>query len=250
MIPKNNQKLVWDEFNYFMNLSSLTTPVNTLLLIVLFLSLGAQQITIARMKGMMQTAFAKQGTSHTLNGDMMSDSIALAISNGIPERYGVKLNVSFDDVQRSIFVLQAFDPGYGSQKITLADDDLKRYTDIGLRISCEYCCGAQSIVFPDGNAACGCAHSQAMRGLAAYLIQNHGEEYTNDEILRELARWKGMFFPKQMITKMAQALQTGSFSPDTAALVMGKKLPQYTTNTTSAPLPSEIKNLPSMVGGC
>jgi len=46
----------------------------------------------------------------------------------------------------------------------------------------------------------------------------YGTEYSDDEILRELAMWKGMFFPKQMIQKMLAALQNGSFTPDTAAL--------------------------------
>src|SRR3990167_9331858 len=31
----------------------------------------------------------------------------------------------------------------------------------------------------------------------------YGTEYSDDEILRELAMWKGMFFPKQMIQKNA-----------------------------------------------
>lgn len=187
-----------------------------------------------------------------LTGDLAQDAIKLVISSGIPKVYGSELGVSFDfdKVQDSINIMAQFDPTYGQKKIVLTGDELKRYIDIGLRIACEYCCGATSIVFKDGEAACGCAHSQAMRGLAAYLIKNHDEEYSNDEILRELSRWKGMFFPKQMIQKIAQQLQNSNFTPDSAALVLGLKLPDYGKGSKTAPLPSEIENLPGMVGGC
>ena len=80
---------------------------------------------------------------------------------------------------------------------------MQRYIDIGLQISCEYCCGADSIIFSNGKAACGCAHSYAMRGLAKYLIKNHGTEFTDDEILEELGKWKVLFFPGIHETKAA-----------------------------------------------
>jgi hypothetical protein len=189
-------------------------------------------------------------SSPELNGDTMNDAIAISISSDAPDIYGQELDVSFNEVERSMAILQQFDPGYGSRKINLSPTELTRYTDIGLRISCEYCCSAASIVFKDGSAACGCAHSQAMRGLAAYLLSQHKDEYSNDEILRELARWKGMFFPKQMIEKTAKQLANGSFTADIAALALGKSLPQYGNRRSNAPLPSSIQNLPGMVGGC
>lgn len=210
-----------------------------------------QQFIIMRITGMAHAAIAKApAPGSKLNGDAMNDAISLAISSGAPDIYGKELGVSFNEVERSMAILQQFDPGYGAQKIDLPQTELARYTDIGLRISCEYCCGAASIVFKDGSAACGCAHSQAMRGLAAYLLSSHKDEYSNDEILRELARWKGMFFPKQMIEKTAQQIVNGSFTPDIAALALGKSLPQYGAARNNAPLPSSIQNLPGMVGGC
>jgi len=44
-----------------------------------------------------------------------------------------------------------------------------------------------------------------MRGLAKYLIKNHNSEYSDDEILEELGKWKTLFFPAQ-ITKKAEIL--------------------------------------------
>ena len=69
-----------------------------------------------------------------------------------------------------------------------------RYIKIAGSISCEYCCGADAIIFSNGEAACGCAHSYAMRGLAKYLLINN-PEMSDYEILSELGKWKVLFFP-------------------------------------------------------
>lgn len=236
--------------------------INFVLLFGLVLSLGINQVVMAKTYnalGINKSTFKKITSSIIktttsgnidLAGDAIEDAIKLAISQGVPEIYGGELGVSFDEVQQAINVTKQFDPTYGKQKIVLAGADLQRYINIGLKISCEYCCGAKSIITADGRAACGCAHSWAMRGLIAYLVQNHGSEYADDEILREVARWKAMYFPKQMIRKLASQLQGADFTPDTASLVLGVDLPDYGQGSKSAPLPSELENLPNMVGGC
>lgn len=237
--------------------------INFVLLVGLILILGINQVVIAKTYnalGVKKSNFKKITSSIikttvssgnvTLAGDAIEDAIKMAISQGVPEIYGEELGVSFNEVQQAINVVKQFDPTYGKQKIILAGADLQRYIDVGLRISCEYCCGAKSIIKADGDAACGCAHSWAMRGLIAYLVQNHGSEYTNDEILREIARWKAMYFPKQMIQKLARQLQGEAFTPDTASLVLGIDLPDYGQGSKNAPLPSDLEGLPNMVGGC
>lgn len=186
--------------------------------------------------------------SMKLSGDLTEDAIKMAIYEGMPEVYGPELNVSFDNVQQSMNIMKQFDPGYGRNKIELSGTQLQRYIDITTKISCEFCCGAKAISFSDGRPACGCAHSQAMRGLTSYLLANHSEEYSNDQILRELARWKGRYFPKQMIQKTVTQVSSGEYTPDIASLLLGIDVSQYAGKST--PLPSEIQNLPSMVGGC
>ncbi|MBI5023007.1 MAG: hypothetical protein HZC05_02480 [Candidatus Magasanikbacteria bacterium] len=232
-------------------------------LIVLILGLfGVNQIVMAKTMNAMgmknnsmfnlssfDKSLNKDGTVD-LTGDIGKDAVSLALFSGQPKIYGAELNIAFDRAAAAMNAMKVFDPTYGSQKITLSGADLQRYTDVGLRIACEFCCGAKALIDKNGQAACGCAHSQAMRGLAAYLIQKHGAEYTNDEILRELARWKGRYFPKQMIKKISEQLQSGQYTPDIAALVLNLKLPKYSASNVGAPLPSEIKDLPSMVGGC
>lgn len=252
---------------------SLTKPrklffiINFSLLFIVVLLLGANQYIIAETNDALGiesgiitqvvsniSKVGKTGSTEngvTLSGNLSEDAIKLVISEGTPEIYGEELSVSFNQVQQAIDIMEQYDPTYGkSKKITLSGDDLQRYIDVGLRISCEYCCGVESIIRKNGEGACGCAHSQAMRGLIAYLVQNHGTEYSNDEILREIAHWKGMYFPKQMIQKISDQLQEGSFTPDTASLVLGLELPDYGSGSQDAPLPSDIENLPSMVGGC
>ena len=128
------------------------------------------------------------------------------IPTGVPEIYGSELKISYDDVSAAtpqkadatIGIMSKYD-----KSLTLSGDDLQRYIDITTQISCEYCCGAASITFKDGKPACGCAHSYAMRGLAKYLITEHGNEYTDDEILAELGKWKVLFFPGIHETKAA-----------------------------------------------
>ena len=157
------------------------------------------------------------------------------IPKGTPAIYGDELKIKYDYVSVSnpsladetIKFLGSFDDA-----IQLSGKELERYINITSQISCEYCCGANSIIFTKeeenamaqkienavangqitreqadryriraGDAACGCAHSYAMRGLAKYLLQKHMNEFTDDEILEELAKWKTLFFPGNMAAK-------------------------------------------------
>lgn len=124
----------------------------------------------------------------------------LFVPSGIPEVYGKELDISFDSVQRSMNTVALLDPTYGSEKINLSGSDFERYKNIAMKTSCKYCCGVKALIFENGVAACGCAHSQMMRGLAAYLIKNH-PELTDQEILRELNVWRASYFPKQILSE-------------------------------------------------
>jgi len=144
------------------------------------------------------------------------------IPRGVPAVYGEELGVSFDgDMNRMTSILRRYEDH------PLDEAQMKRYKDVGLRIACEYCCNAKALIFEDGRRACGCAHSYAMRGLAKYLIINHPEEYSNDEILLELGRWKAAFFPKQTISKaLRKYAEAGNIDP------------------------SVLTDMPDMVGSC
>lgn len=147
---------------------------------------------------------------------------AITIPTGPPDIYGLELEVSFDgDSNKMISILRAYEDA------PLNEIQMKRYVDIGSKISCEYCCSAKTLVLENGQRACGCAHSYAMRGLAKYLIINHPAEYTDDAILNELAKWKSTYFPKQSIQKVLKThAETGKVDL------------------------SVLAEMPSMVGNC
>ncbi|MBI4441207.1 hypothetical protein HY639_03500 [Candidatus Woesearchaeota archaeon] len=134
------------------------------------------------------------------------------VPKGTPSIYGKELGVNYDDVSAAtpekadatIKKLGAFD-----DQVTLSGKDMDRFISIAGRISCEYCCGADSIITKDGKAACGCAHSYAMRGLAKYLLKNHPKEFTDDQILEELGKWKTLFFPGALSKKAAVLQEKG-----------------------------------------
>ncbi|MDP2641251.1 MAG: hypothetical protein Q8P39_01770 [Candidatus Yanofskybacteria bacterium] len=125
------------------------------------------------------------------------------IPAGIPNVYGAELGVSYDDVgpgDPRLADLTIRTLGQLDLELELAGNDLERYISILYHqhngMSCEYCCGARSVLFENGTPACGCAHSYAMRGLAKYLILEHGENMADKEILEEIGKWKVLFFPE------------------------------------------------------
>lgn len=155
---------------------------------------------------------------------------------GIPAVYGKELDISFDEVQDAINKVKGYGPTFGAEDQKIALDlltptQLKRYKKIGDSIACEFCCGVKTMTNEDGTAACGCAHSIMMRGLTAYLLQNH-PEMTDDEILNELQMWKRTYFPKQTLT---QELDRLSKSGEPGIDQILQEFPDF---------------LPQMVGGC
>src|SRR3989344_1243003 len=174
------------------------------LLAILILLVANNQVKLNNMSEMSATGFAVATGVQTV--------AASVIPAGIPEIYGNGLGVAYDDIsaydqQKADLTIRKL--GYLDDATSLNEDELKRYIGIASKISCEYCCGADSIIFSNGQAACGCAHSYAMRGLAKYLIKNHGTEFTDDEILEELGKWKVLFFPGIHTQKAAVLKEKG-----------------------------------------
>ena len=164
---------------------------------------------IYQMQGMENGVVANQvsGMANSVpnENDIQSDLVDV-MPKGMPRIYGSELGVGYGDIdssnqQKADAAIKKL--GMLDQQIKLSGADKDRYVRIVSGISCEYCCGVESIINKDGSAACGCAHSFAMRGVAKYLIKNHPNEFTDDEILEELSKWKILFFPSQMAQKAA-----------------------------------------------
>jgi len=189
-----------------------------------------------------------------LTGDPNVDAGLLIFSAGIPEIYGEELGITYPDprntqyMNRMIKDLGEFDRG--SSAITLTGKDLQRYIRLGTipTIACEFCCNAETLIFDNGQTACSCAHSSAMRGLMRYLILNHGSEYTDEEILNEVIKWKALTFPKQMMQRYVKQAVTGEFTPDMAALLVNTGISKRAKKNVPSPL--DLNNLPDMSGGC
>jgi len=199
-------------------------------LVILTLAITAlNQYQVFKVSAMASSVSVSSGTSSS--GSANNVDVSQYIPKGIPPIYGSELKVSFDDVVGGLNILSAMDwdltqedsPNGMSMKFSdLTDEQKTRYVKIGSSIACEYCCGAKTLVMKNGQPACGCSHSAAMRALAKYLLTKHGSEYTDEQILDQLTKWKTLFFPKQMTAKLLQ--QNG--------------------NTQSS------NQLPDMVGGC
>jgi len=225
----------------------------TLVLIVSLLLVN-QAIAI-RMGTMMMSHMTTVDT--VLSGDFSHD-VSLLVTPTILPFYGKELGLdmsSLSAINNSIALLATMAPMQGSHPISLDDEQMKRYIDIGTEpyVTCEFCCGVKTLVREDGSPTCGCAHSIAMRGTTAYLIKNH-PELSNADIAYELMRQKGLYFPTQMQQRMATSLSGDiqNFLPDIKYLTMKltqEELSHLQEKAQSSGFVPENTS-PDMVGGC
>lgn len=173
-------------------------------------------------------------------GDTVKDVIAALIPTGTPD-YGAALGVSYDDPVAGLNVLAGLDRKIATSSLT--EEQKQRYFNIGTQISCEFCCGAPSVIDGSGRSLCGCSHAASFRGLSKYMVQNY-PELSDDEILMELTRWKSIYYPRNMVEKGVAAVENGlELTPQ--VLNDRDLLKKIKSNDVSS-----IGELPSMVGGC
>lgn len=151
------------------------------------------------------------------------DAISVMIPTGTPD-YGAAMGVSYDDPVPS---MEKMARAYRTlnEQIKQNPEQWQRYLDLASEprgVSCEFCCGVGPAgVTKDGQSKCGCQHHPAVLSLTIWLIQN--TEYSDAQILREVYRWKSLFFPKNMVG-LANQIAGGDSSV--------------------------LEELPGMVGGC
>jgi len=153
------------------------------------------------------------------------DAINIIIPTGIPEYSGYLGGITFEDPVNSMGYLAKWYPGL-KEEVKKNDPQLwQRYLNLAAAprgIACEFCCGvgAQGVT-ADGDLRCGCQHNPALQALAIGLMKN--TDYSDVEVLREVMKWKAIWFPKNMVGLAIQ--------------VAGQD-------------PSSLNDLPGMVGGC
>ena len=152
------------------------------------------------------------------------DAMKMLLPTGTPA-YGKELGVSFDDPVGSLTTLSNMYRGLKAEVQQKNPEAWQRFMTLASKpvgISCEYCCGLGAVgVDKNGNSACGCQHNPALLSIALYLTAY--SDYSEGEILREVMRWKTLFFPKNMI-ELGMTVSGGD--------------------------KSKLDNLPGMVGGC
>ena len=153
------------------------------------------------------------------------DAISIMIPSGAPEYSEALGGISFDDPVTSMEYLAKWYPTINSEIKNNDPEIWQRYLKLAAAprgISCEFCCGVgPQGISAEGTAKCGCQHLPALLGLTLGLMKN--TDYSDVEILKEVMRWKTIFFPKNMVSLAME--------------VAGKD-------------PSQLKELPGMVGGC
>ncbi|MBI5355044.1 MAG: hypothetical protein HZB68_01165 [Candidatus Aenigmarchaeota archaeon] len=131
------------------------------------------------------------------------DAMAIVIPTGVPE-YASKLPVSYGDGEKSLLVwVQVY------QTTKLTPEQANRYINLAtkpLGISCEFCCSVGPVgITYQGQLKCGCKHNPAAQGIAMWLIQN--TDYTDAQVVREVLRWKAVWFPRNMVIETVKAAQ-------------------------------------------
>lgn len=212
--------------------------------------LGSLQAELANWKVPAAVAVASAGSASSASQGQAAGQPAASVNleelanevipKGVPAVYGSELGVSYDEPVKAISIIAPLE-----QSTSLDSAQLSRYIGIASRISCEYCCGAPSIITRTGDAACGCAHSGVMRGLGKYLVKNH-PEVSDAQVLAEMSKWKTLFFPKQILSKAIEFRAAGKQIDITD--LASNEFRGFKASTPSSA--GGVSGLPDMVGGC
>lgn len=123
-------------------------------------------------------------------GDVVADARVVMLPSGTP--FYAPEGISFDDAEGSLTAWGRYE-----DEILLDVELQARWEEITSTMTCDYCCGSPNSVTVINR--CGCDHAKAFRSIAKYLLSNYGSEYSNEEIIGELHRWKGAWYPKGVI---------------------------------------------------
>lgn len=200
------------------------------LLAVAFIIAAYNQLALMSLTGAVtaQAQPVKTNQEPTYSSIDLQKAIDVVIPKGVPDVYGTALGVDYDEPVDALNTMAALDGDlYEDGKIKFSDmssSQKERYMNMGTSIACEFCCGATTLIQRDGQPACGCAHSAAMRGLMKYLLIN--TNMTNDQIMAEVIKVKSISFPQEMVGRYMQ--QNGMLQASG----------------------SNLNSLPQQVGGC
>lgn len=190
-----------------------------------FVTLANADLSSVDINNIKSTAQSVAATIDLSEAKDAQGVINAMIPKGTPE-YGAKLGISYDDPLTALnFLAYKLYPAIKQDVQTNSPDVWQRYLNLASKpvgISCEFCCGVGPVgITVKGDLACGCAHNPAIQAITLFLMKN--AEMSDAEVLREVMRWKALWFPKNMVE-------------------IGLKIAGGDA--------SVLNDVPSMVGGC
>jgi hypothetical protein len=192
-------------------------------------------------------------------GNPTQDAIATVVPVGTPfyalGGLGVEKiqGATFDDpiTSQKVWASLLGSRRFGTENaIQLTPEEEQRWQRLTGVFTCDFCCGGPNSVTTINR--CGCAHSYAWQGMAKFFIKYY-PEYTDEEILGEMTKWKGLWYPQGMIQDYL--VYTGQQSADILTHGGSIGIKQQFLQQGSGPQQTHaqvtpLDNLPSMVGGC
>jgi len=193
-------------------------------------------------------------------GNPTQDAIAAVVPTGTPfyvlQGSGAEKikGASFDDplTSQKVWASLLGSRRFGTANaIQLAPAEEQRWQRLTSVFTCDFCCGGPNSVTTINR--CGCAHSYAWQGMAKFFIRYY-PDYTDEQILGEMTKWKGLWYPQGMIQDylVYTGQQPATILTHGGSIGIRQQFLQQAPNgqqqTQAAATP--IDNLPSMVGGC
>ena len=193
-------------------------------------------------------------------GNPTQDAIATVVPTGTPfyvlEGPGAEKvkGASFDDplTSQKVWASLLGSRRFGTENtIQLTPEEEQRWQKLTSVFTCDFCCGGPNSVTTINR--CGCAHSYAWQGMAKFFIKNY-PQYTDEQMLGEMTKWKGLWYPQGMIQdylvytgqQPATILTHGGSVGIRQQFLQQAPNVQHQTQASVTPL----DDLPSMVGGC
>ena len=123
-------------------------------------------------------------------GDPTTDAVSAVVPTGVP--FYAPEGISFYDPLTS----QKLWTQVG-KNIQLTPEQQQRWQRIVGLFTCDFCCGGPSSVTIINR--CGCAHSKAWQAMAKFFVANYDDQYTDEQIMGEMTKWKAAWYPKGMV---------------------------------------------------
>ena len=195
-----------------------------------------------------------------ITGNPTQDAIAVVVPTGTPsyalEGPGVEKikGVTFDDpiTSQKVWASLLGSRRFGTANaIQLTPEEEQRWKKLTSVFTCDFCCGGPNSVTTINR--CGCGHSSAWQGMAKFFIKYY-PQYSDEQILGEMTKWKGLWYPQGMIQDylVYTGQQPASILTHGGSIGIKQQFLQQAPNTqqkTHAQV-TPLDELPSMVGGC